>query len=103
MPGWGFSVGVHMDPDILMVDEALSTGDAGFRERAAHKLEELRAQARAMLFVSHGLNSVRELCNDCIWLDHGRLVMRGHPPDEVTAAYLEFLHVKETGMNAEEY
>lgn len=98
----GFSVGVHMDPDILMVDEALSTGDAGFRERAAHKLEELRAQARAMLFVSHGLNSVRELCNDCIWLDHGRLVMRGHP-DEVTAAYLEFLHVKETGMNAEEY
>ncbi|WP_229117129.1 ABC transporter ATP-binding protein [Enemella dayhoffiae] len=97
----GFSVGVHMDPDILMVDEALSTGDAGFRERAAAKLEELRAKSRAMFFVSHGLASVRELCDDCIWLDHGNLMMRGHP-DEVTAAYLEFLHVKNSDQNSEE-
>lgn len=92
----GFSVGVHMDPDILMVDEALSTGDAGFRERAAAKLEELREKSRAMFFVSHGLSSVKELCDDCIWLDHGRLMMRGHP-DEVCEAYLEFLHVKGSG------
>lgn len=97
----GFSVGVHMDPDILMVDEALSTGDAGFRERAAAKLEELRARSRAMFFVSHGLASVRELCDECIWLDHGRLMMRGHP-DEVTAAYLEFLKVKNSEQNSEE-
>lgn len=97
----GFSVGVHMDPDILMVDEALSTGDAGFRERAAAKLEELRARSRAMFFVSHGLASVRELCDECLWLDHGRLMMRGHP-DEVTEAYLKFLHVKNTEQNSEE-
>jgi teichoic acid transport system ATP-binding protein len=97
----GFSVGVHMDPDILMVDEALSTGDAGFRERAAAKLEELRAKSRAMFFVSHGLASVRELCDECIWLDHGRLMMRGRP-DEVTEAYLKFLHVKNSAQNSEE-
>ncbi|PFG69362.1 ABC-2 type transport system ATP-binding protein/teichoic acid transport system ATP-binding protein [Propionibacteriaceae bacterium ES.041] len=97
----GFSVGVHMDPDILMVDEALSTGDAGFRERAAAKLEELRAKSRAMFFVSHGLASVRELCDDCIWLDHGNLMMRGHP-DQVTEAYLKFLHVKNSEQNSEE-
>lgn len=97
----GFSVGVHMDPDILMVDEALSTGDAGFREKASAKLEELREKSRAMFFVSHGLASVRELCNDCIWLDHGRLMMRGTPED-VTAAYLEFLHVSDSETNREE-
>lgn len=97
----GFSVGVHMDPDILMVDEALSTGDAGFRERASDKLEQLREQSRAMLFVSHGLESVKELCNDCIWLDHGNLMMRGHP-EEVTDAYLRFLHIKNRGSSSEE-
>lgn len=96
----GFSVGIHMDPDILMVDEALSTGDAGFRERAAHALEDLRERSQAMFFVSHGMSSVRDLCNDCLWLHQGELMMRGKP-DEVIAAYMEYFHIDE-GATTEE-
>lgn len=96
----GFSVGIHMKPDILMVDEALSTGDAGFRERAARALEELRQQSQAMFFVSHGMDSVRELCDDCMWLHQGRLMMRGEPA-EVIAEYMKFFNLDE-GMNSEE-
>ena len=59
----GFSVAVHMKPDILMIDEALSTGDAHFREKANAKMAELReSSARAMFLVSHGLNSIKEMC-----------------------------------------
>jgi ABC-type polysaccharide/polyol phosphate transport system ATPase subunit len=83
-----FSVGVHMDPDILLIDEALSAGDAQFKEKAAAKMHELMDNARTMLLVSHGLPTIKELCNDAIWLDHGRLMMRGDPT-EVVDAYLE--------------
>jgi teichoic acid transport system ATP-binding protein len=58
----GFSVAVHMKPDISMIDEALSTGDAHFREKATAKMAELRESARAMFVVSHGLDSIKEMC-----------------------------------------
>ena len=83
-----FSVGVHMDPDILLIDEALSAGDAHFKEKAAAKMHELMENARTMLLVSHGLPTIKELCNDAIWLDHGRLMMHGDP-SEVVEAYLD--------------
>ena len=75
-----FSVAVHMKPDILMVDEALSTGDARFRAKANDKMAELRSSARAMFLVSHGLNSIKEMCTEAIWLDKGTLMMRGTTP-----------------------
>jgi ABC-type polysaccharide/polyol phosphate transport system ATPase subunit len=82
-----------MKPDILMIDEALSTGDAHFREKANNKMAELRDSARAMFLVSHGLGSIKEMCNEVIWLDRGALMMRGEP-DEVVKAYLKFVKVK---------
>jgi len=88
-----FSVAVHMKPDILMIDEALSTGDAHFREKANAKMAELRDSARAMFLVSHGLGSIKEMCNEVIWLDRGTLMMRGEP-DQVVKAYLKFVKVK---------
>jgi ABC-type polysaccharide/polyol phosphate transport system ATPase subunit len=87
-----FSVAVHMDPDILLIDEALSAGDASFKQKAANKMKELVTNSRTMFLVSHAMSSVKDLCNDCIWLDHGKLMMRG-TPDEVIAAYTEFLQV----------
>ena len=66
-----FSVAVHMKPDILMIDEALSTGDASFKEKAQAKMAELRDSARAMFLVSHGLNSIKEMCSEALWLDNG--------------------------------
>jgi len=97
----GFSVAVHMKPDILMIDEALSTGDAKFREKANAKMSELRDSARAMFLVSHGLNSIKEMCSEAIWLNKGELMMRGEP-DEVIDAYMKFVKVKKTATATEE-
>ena len=96
-----FSVAVHMEPDILMIDEALSTGDAHFRQKANAKMAELRERARAMFLVSHGLSSIVEMCNEAIWLDHGTLMMRGEP-EEVIEAYMKFLKVKKTATTTED-
>jgi ABC-type polysaccharide/polyol phosphate transport system ATPase subunit len=96
-----FSVAVHMKPDILMIDEALSAGDAQFREKANAKMEELRASARAVFLVSHGLASIREMCNDAIWMHKGRIMMRGAPSDCIDA-YTQFVKVGKTPSTMEE-
>ena len=96
-----FSVAVHMKPDILMIDEALSTGDAHFKEKAQAKMAELRESARAMFLVSHGLGSIKEMCTEAIWLDHGRLMMRGDPGD-VVEAYVNFLKVRRSASTIED-
>jgi teichoic acid transport system ATP-binding protein len=97
----GFSVAVHMKPDILMIDEALSTGDAHFREKANAKMAELRESARAMFLVSHGLGSIKEMCSEVMWLDHGKLMMRGDP-EEVITAYMKFVKVKKSATAMED-
>ncbi len=84
-----FAVSTHMEPDVLLVDEALSTGDAHFRRKSYDKMQELVAQARTILIVSHGLAAIREMCDDCIWMHKGEIVRRGNP-DDVAAEYLEF-------------
>jgi teichoic acid transport system ATP-binding protein len=97
----GFSVAVHMKPDILMIDEALSTGDAHFREKANAKMAELRESARAMFLVSHGLGNIKEMCTEVMWLDHGKLMMRGDP-EEVITAYMKFVKVKKSATAMED-
>jgi teichoic acid transport system ATP-binding protein len=96
-----FSVAVHMKPDILMIDEALSTGDAHFREKANAKMAELRDSARAMFLVSHGLGSIKAMCNEAIWLDRGKLMMRGEPA-KVVNAYMKFVKVKKSAAAMED-
>ena len=82
----GFSVVTHMDPDILLIDEALSAGDAAFRDKASQKIESMIERARAIILVSHGLATVREMSTKCLWLDHGKLMAYG-PSDEIVDAY----------------
>ena len=96
-----FSVAVHMDPDILLVDEALSTGDAKFKRKATNKMKEICANARTLVLVSHGMASIREMCTEAIWLDKGRIIQRGDP-DEVITAYENFLGVKEDAVTLED-
>ncbi|CAN7154872.1 ABC transporter ATP-binding protein [Knoellia sp. LjRoot47] len=96
-----FAVSVHMDPDILMIDEALSAGDAAFKKKAADKMAELMKSARAMFLVSHGLGSIKEMCNRAIWLHKGSLMLEG-TPDEVIAAYTKFLKVGEDAFSLED-
>lgn len=96
-----FSVAVHMEPDILMIDEALSAGDAQFKQKAAAKMQELMSTARAMFLVSHSMGSIKELCDDAIWMHKGALMMRGSPED-VIAAYTKFLQVGEESFAFED-
>ncbi len=84
-----FAVSTHLEPDVLLIDEALSTGDAHFRRKSYDKMQELVAQARTIVIVSHGIGAIREMCDDCIWLHKGQIVRRGDP-DAVSAEYLEF-------------
>ena len=85
-----FSVAVNMEPDILLIDEALSVGDARFRRKSFRKMRELCAQARTILIVSHGLRTIRRLCDEVLWLHEGRIVMRD-APDAVLEEYRRFL------------
>ena len=96
-----FSVAVNMDPDILLIDEALSAGDARFKRKSFDKMRELCAQARTVLLVSHGLRSIRALCNEVMWLHKGQVVMRGDP-ETVINAYTGFLDVGENEVALEE-
>jgi ABC-type polysaccharide/polyol phosphate transport system ATPase subunit len=93
-----FSVAINMDPDILMIDEALSTGDARFREKSFDKMRELTGKARTIVLVSHGLRSIRELCDEAIWMHEGRISMRDDA-DTVVDAYKEFLQLKREGSD----
>ena len=81
-----FAIATSMDPEILIIDEALNTGDAQFRERTAARIDELRGQAGSVFLVSHSLPTIREMTNRCIWIQQGNLVMDGEPA-EVTKAY----------------
>lgn len=96
-----FSVAVHMDPDILMIDEALSAGDAAFKTKAAEKMQELRDNARAMFLVSHSMASIQQLCNRAIWLHKGNLMAEGEPAD-VIEQYNTFLKVGESAVTLED-
>ena len=96
-----FAVSVNMDPDILLIDEALSAGDTKFKRRASAKMSEIMNTARTMLLVSHGLGTIKDLCNDCIWMDHGRLMMRG-TPDDCVAAYNESVNASESSLTLED-
>lgn len=88
----GFSVAVHTNPDILVVDEVLAVGDGAFREKSRKKFLEFTGQGRTVIFVSHSLGQVREMCQSVAWLDKGELRDLG-PADEVTAKYEKSLDV----------
>ena len=89
-----FSVAVNMEPDILLIDEALSVGDARFRRKSFEKMRELCSRASTILLVSHALGSIGVLCDQVIWMHEGQIAMRGDP-SEVVDAYSRFLGVGE--------
>ena len=86
-----FAVAAHLEPEIMLVDEVLSVGDAEFQRRCLGRMEELGNAGRTVLFVSHNLGAVAQLCDRAIWIDSGRLVGDGKPAD-VIASYLHQTH-----------
>jgi len=85
-----FSVATCVEPDVLVIDEALSVGDGEFARRSFERILELRDRGTTILFCSHALYQVEVLCDRAIWLDHGRIAASGSPAD-VTVAYRESL------------
>ena len=83
-----FAVLVQVNPEVLIIDEALSVGDAAFSVKANQRIKELCSRGAIVVIVSHSMGAIRDLCNRCLWLDSGRLIMDGDPA-EVTDAYLQ--------------
>ncbi|MEU7568339.1 ATP-binding cassette domain-containing protein [Streptomyces fradiae] len=81
-----FSIAAARSHDVLLIDEALATGDAAFRQRSQQRINELRAEAGTVFLVSHSNSTIRETCDRAIWLESGRVLMDG-PSDEVVTAY----------------
>ena len=72
-----FSVAIHVDPEVLLVDEVLAVGDIGFQRKCRQRIEELRALGCATLLVSHDTDLIAEICDDAIWLDAGQVIAQG--------------------------
>jgi lipopolysaccharide transport system ATP-binding protein len=82
----GFACAVHVRPDILIVDEALSVGDAYFQNKCLHKIKSMLDDGTTFIYVTHAADSIRSLCNEGVWLDKGRVRLAG-PSSQVGAAY----------------
>ena len=91
----GFSVAIHLDPDLLVLDEVLAVGDQEFQKKCIEKISEFKQQGKTLLFVSHSPGAVEGLCERAVWLEMGR-VRRDGPAVEVVAEYRNC----PTGMSA---
>lgn len=83
-----FAMISHIEPEILIIDEALSVGDANFSAKATARIKQICASGKIVIVVSHSMQSVRDICNRCLWMEDGRVTMDG-PPDAVTRAYID--------------
>jgi ABC-type polysaccharide/polyol phosphate transport system ATPase subunit len=83
----GFAVAIHVDPDVLLVDEVLAVGDEGFTHKCLDKFGEFRRRGKTILLVTHSLNLIERFCDDAVWLDGGRVQATGDPK-RVVGAYL---------------
>jgi ABC-2 type transport system ATP-binding protein/lipopolysaccharide transport system ATP-binding protein len=94
----GFSVAVHMKPDVLVVDEVLAVGDEEFQRKCFDHLYALRRSGRSIIVVSHGLGQLEAMCDEIAWLEHGE-VQKAGPPTETIAAYLKRVNSDEAARN----
>ena len=81
-----FSIAAMVDPDVLIVDEILAVGDAQFQEKSKKRMLELMSGGATVLFVSHSIDQIREMCDRVLWLEHGEMKRIGRT-EEVCCAY----------------
>jgi ABC-type polysaccharide/polyol phosphate transport system ATPase subunit len=87
------SVAVFLDPEVLLIDEALTGGDAAFSQHIAEKSAQLTGEGRTIVLVTHGLSSVRTMATEALWLHQGRVVELGNP-DEVVSKYMRYCRIE---------
>ncbi len=97
----GFAVSVHVEPEILLVDEVMAVGDEEFQRRCLEHMYRLRREGVTIVFVSHSLNLVEMMCERVAWLDHGRLIEVG-PAAEVCQSYLSAVNADEAERRSDE-
>jgi lipopolysaccharide transport system ATP-binding protein len=95
----GFAIAINSDPDILITDEVLSVGDEAFQRKCIGRIDDLIRRGKTIILVSHGLDLVRYVCSDAIWLDHGRVRAAGGS-FEVIEAYLAHANEKARGRRS---
>lgn len=88
-----FSIATSANPDILVIDEALSVGDGAFAKKSFERIMQLKAQGTTVLFCSHSMYQVESFCDRAVWLDHGQVQMEG-PASDVVAAYTDSLRAE---------
>jgi ABC-type polysaccharide/polyol phosphate transport system ATPase subunit len=86
----GFAVAIHVDPDVLLIDEVLAVGDESFTRKCLDKISEFHRRGKTILFVTHSLGLVEKMCDDVLWLNHGRTRGRGDPK-RVVDEYLTYV------------
>jgi lipopolysaccharide transport system ATP-binding protein len=91
-----FSVAAHLEPEILLIDEVLSVGDAEFQKKSLAKMNDLSKSGKTVIFVSHNMAAVRQLCSGCMLLSHGRITNTG-PANEVINTYMSAHNVDSAG------
>lgn len=95
----GFSIVAHLEPDLMLVDEAISVGDAGFQHRCVERMSALVREGRTLVLVSHDLSSVETLCSRALLLSHGQVAQDGPAPDVVNG-YLRLARASHTNAGA---
>src|SRR5215472_3270299 len=98
----GFAVAAHLEPDVLIVDEVLAVGDAGFQKKCIQTMEGLRKSGRTVLFVSHNLAAVENLCSRGIWIDAGKVRMDGTAKQVITSYMGSFAGEQVSGSDLSE-
>jgi ABC-type polysaccharide/polyol phosphate transport system ATPase subunit len=83
----GFAVAIHVDPDVLLVDEVLAVGDEGFTHKCLDKFSEFKRRGKTILLVTHSLGLVERFCDEALWMDSGRMKVQGDPK-RVVGAYI---------------
>ncbi|MCU1527626.1 MAG: transporter ATP-binding protein [Frondihabitans sp.] len=85
-----FAIAIHVDPDVLLVDEVLAVGDEPFQKKCLDKIKEFQLEGRTIVLVTHDLTTVEEMCNRAIVLSHGQVIFDGGPVDGVAALRANF-------------
>ena len=98
----GFSVAIHVEPDVLLIDEVLAVGDEGFTRKCLDKIGEFRRRGKTIVLVTHSLGLVEKMCDDVLWLRRGQVADRGDPK-RVVDAYLTYVAGGEEALLAREH
>ncbi len=97
----GFSVAVHVDPDILLVDEVMAVGDLAFQKKCQEKINEFRRKGKTIVFVAHDMGLVQRICDHAVWLENGSMMADGKA-DEVVNKYLDMVAARDAERIASE-